>query len=131
MKLEHVAVNVADPVAMADWYKEHLGMDVVLSETDGACAHFIRDSGGRMMLELYRNPPDAVPDYAEMDPLLLHFAFVSEAPDKDMARLLEAGATLVIDLKTNDGSHLVTMRDPWGLAIQLCKRGTPMLVPNP
>ena len=26
MKLEHVAFNVADPVAMARWYQEQLGM---------------------------------------------------------------------------------------------------------
>ena len=28
MKLEHVALLVADPVAMADWYTKHLGMRV-------------------------------------------------------------------------------------------------------
>jgi hypothetical protein len=33
----------------------------------------------------------------------------------------------VDEVRLKDGSHLVMMRDPWGLAIQLCKRGQPML----
>jgi len=41
--------------------------------------------------------------------------------------LLAAGATLVKEEDLADGSYLVMMRDPWGLAIQLCRRGTPML----
>jgi hypothetical protein len=26
-----------------------------------------------------------------------------------------------------DGSHLKMLKDPWGLSIQLCKRGQPMV----
>jgi hypothetical protein len=79
------------------------------------------------LLEIYNNPPDQVPPYAEMDPLLLHVAFISEDPGADKLALLAAGATLVDEQRFEDGSHLVMMRDPWGLAIQLCKRGVPML----
>jgi hypothetical protein len=79
------------------------------------------------MLEIYNNPPDQVPPYAEMDPLLLHIAFVSVDPDADKDALLDAGATFVEQLHMDDGSHLVMLRDPWGLALQLCKRATPML----
>ena len=127
MKLEHVAVNVSDPVAMADWYQRNLGMEVVLSMGDEPFTHFLRDSGGTMMLEVYKNPPDSVPQYADMDPLLLHFAFVSDDPNADKSRLLQAGASLISDQHLDDGSHLVMMRDPWGLCIQLCKRGTNLL----
>jgi hypothetical protein len=42
--------------------------------------------------------------------------------------LLEAGATWVQDEHLPDGSQLIMMRDPWGLAIQLCKRGKPILL---
>ena len=127
MKLEHVAVNVSDPVAMADWYQRNLGMEIVRSMADKPFTHFLRDSGGTMMLEVYRNPPDSVPPYADMDPLLLHFAFVSDDPDTDTARLLQAGASLVTDEHFDDGSHIVLMRDPWGLCIQLCKRSSSLL----
>ncbi|MEX1136503.1 MAG: VOC family protein, partial [Balneolales bacterium] len=70
---------------------------------------------------------DQVPDYKKMDPLVLHLAFVSEDPVKDKERLLKGGATLVSDERLKDGSHLVMLRDPWGLALQLCNRNTPML----
>ena len=80
-----------------------------------------------MLVEIYRNPPDAVPRYAEMHPLVLHLAFVSADPEADKAALVAAGAVLVQEVRPDDRTHLVMLRDPWGLAIQLCKRGTPML----
>ncbi|MFT2009619.1 VOC family protein [Pontibacter sp. 13R65] len=127
MKLEHFAVNVEDPLAMVDWYAEHLGMKVVKQVKEAPFMAFLADDSGRIMIEVYRNPSDQVPPYRTMDPLLVHLAFVSEDPAADKARLQQAGATEVSDAKLDDGSHLVMMRDPWGLAIQLCKRGTPML----
>lgn len=127
MKLEHLALNVTDPVAMAAWYEEHLGLKIVRKIEAAPYTHFLSESGGTMMLEIYNNPADQVPSYAEMDPLLIHVAFVSADPGADKAALVAAGATVVNDQHLDDGSHLVMMRDPWGLAIQLCKRGIPML----
>ena len=62
-----------------------------------------------------------------MDPLLVHLAFVSPDPENDKNRLIEAGAGYVEEVNLPDGSKLIMMRDPWGLAIQLCKRGMPMI----
>ncbi|MCP4565967.1 MAG: VOC family protein, partial [FCB group bacterium] len=70
---------------------------------------------------------DQVPLYANMDPLILHLAFESADPDADARRLIDAGASWVQEVRPDDGSHLVMLRDPWGLALQLCKRGKPML----
>ncbi|MFP4026612.1 MAG: VOC family protein [Candidatus Brocadiia bacterium] len=127
MKLEHVALNVDDPVAMAEWYERHLGMTVAMGMDEEPFTHFLRDSNGTMMLEVYKNPPDEVPNYRDMDPLLLHVAFVSDDPETDKNRLVEAGACLVKDQHLDDGSHIVLLRDPWGLCIQFCKRDTPLL----
>ncbi len=127
MKLEHLALNVVDPVGMAAWYVEHLGLEVVRHIAQAHETHFLADDSGTILLEIYNNPPEQVPAYAEMDPLLLHIAFVSVDPDADKAALLDAGATLVEELHLDDGSHLVMLRDPWGLAVQLCKRGKVML----
>lgn len=128
MKMEHIAMNVSDPSAMAVWYTKHLGFEIARSMTTPPYTHFLRDSGGTMMIEIYHNPPDQVPFYSKMHPLLLHLAFVSKDPEADKSRLLEVGATWVEDQHLPDGSHLVMMRDPWGLSIQLCKRGKPMLL---
>ena len=127
MKLEHVALNVEDPLAVAQWYVANLGLRMVRQMDEPPYTHFLADSSGRVMLEIYCNPPDQVPDYAVMDPLILHLAFVSEDPGADKDRLVAAGATLVDDIRLEDGSHLVMLRDPWGLALQLCKRGVPMI----
>jgi glyoxylase I family protein len=127
MKIEHVAINVADPVAMAGWYVEHLGLSVVCKIEASPYTHFLGDTGGYVTLEIYNNPVDQVPLYAEMDPLILHLAFESGDPGADAKRLMDVGASWVEDVRLDDGSYLVMLRDPWGLALQLCKRAKPML----
>ena len=128
MKLEHFALNVEDPSAMAAWYAEHLGMRVVRQMPEAPYTTFMADESGRIMIEVYNNPTDEVPDYRRMNPLLVHLAFVSERPGEDKDRLLQAGASLETEQHLEDGSHIVMLRDPWGLALQLCKRGVPMLL---
>lgn len=125
MNIEHVAFNVADPVAVAVWYCEQCGLRVVRHIPQPAQTHFLADDRGTL-LEIYCNPPDQVPEYRKMDPLLLHLAFASADPEADAARLTAAGATRIDEVRLADGSHLIMLRDPWGLALQLCKRGTPL-----
>lgn len=127
--LEHVALNVEDPVKMAEWYCKHLQMKVVRKGPAPVNAHFICDAGANMMLEIYRNPPDAVPDYASMDPLLLHLAFMADDVKGLRAKLIAAGAMPVGDVSTTPaGDEIAMLRDPWGLAIQFVKRAEPMLL---
>jgi len=126
MNFEHVGLNVAEPLAAADWYAKHLGLTIARRMETPPFTVFLADSDGTMLVEFYRNPPDRVPPYATMNPLLLHLAFVSADPAADKERLLRAGATFVEETHLNDGSHLVMLRDPWGLALQLCRRGAPM-----
>src|SRR4051812_15354439 len=121
MKLEHIAFNLADPVAVAAWYCTHCGLRVVRHISQPAQTHFLADSGSTV-LEIYCNPPDNVPDYRSMDPLLFHLALSSSDPLSDARRLVSAGAMFVDETRLDDGSHLVMLRDPWGLALQLCKR---------
>jgi catechol 2,3-dioxygenase-like lactoylglutathione lyase family enzyme len=127
MKIEHIAFNVADPVAVATWYVEHCGLAVVRHIPIPTQTHFLADDAGETVLEIYCNPPEQVPNYAEMNPLLFHIAFVSQSPVDDTARLLAAGASWVDEIKIPDGGHLVMLRDPWGLALQLCKRASPLV----
>ncbi len=126
MKIEHVAWQVADPAAVADWYVKHLGFEVK-RRSDGPPCFFLADSTGQVMIEIYNNPAAPVPDYAAQDPLVLHLAFVSDDIPGERRRLLDAGATLVENIETPAGDHVVMMRDPFGLAIQLCQRAEPML----
>ena len=128
MKIEHVALNVPDPVKAAEWYVKHLGMQIIRSSTESPYIHFLADSAGQGVLEMYSNPAAAVPDYAAQDPLILHIAFVVEDMAGTRARLLEAGATAAGEItQTPNGDQLAMLRDPWGVPLQLAKRGKPLL----
>jgi catechol 2,3-dioxygenase-like lactoylglutathione lyase family enzyme len=127
MKIEHFAINVANPVEMAQWYETHLGMRIIKSANTAPYTHFLADESGNSLIEIYNNPANEVPNYAKMNPLIIHLAFVSTDVTGDIKRLTQAGATLVEEVLPGDGTHLAMMRDPWGLAIQFCKRANPML----
>nr|WP_276169038.1 hypothetical protein [Zobellia alginiliquefaciens] len=48
-------------------------------------------------------------------------AFVSDDAKLDKERLIREGASLVEEVK-REGVHLVMLRDPWGMPLQLCQR---------
>jgi catechol 2,3-dioxygenase-like lactoylglutathione lyase family enzyme len=127
MKLEHVALLVADPVAVAAWYVEHLGMRVVRTGDAPAHARFLADDAGASVLEIYGGT-QSVPDYRAMDPALLHVAFAAADVDATRSRLIEAGAVPVGDVAvTAAGDRFAMLRDPWGLALQLAGRARPLV----
>ncbi|MFK7734438.1 MAG: VOC family protein [Pirellulaceae bacterium] len=128
LQMEHFAINTQDPVAMADWYCMHLSMKVVRTGPEPHYMHFLADASGKVVMEIYCNPPDEVPDYRNMNPLTLHLAFYTEDISSNCARLKEAGAEMVGEpFETPDGDHIAMMRDPWGFCIQFCKRAVSML----
>lgn len=128
MKIEHVAYQVPDPVALADWYVEHLGLRVKRATGAPAHARFLADDGDAVMIEVYHNPRIATPDYRAIDPLMLHLAFRTDDVSATRERLLIAGATSEGDVVvSDDGDHLAMLRDPWGLALQLVRRRDPMI----
>jgi len=126
MKLEHVALQVADPVAMARWYAEHLGMRVVREGDPPGNARFVADDAGASILELYAGTLP-VPDYAAMDPALLHVAFAAGDVEATRARLIAAGASAAGEVVvTPAGDRFAMLRDPWGLPLQLAGRARPL-----
>ena len=124
MFLEHIAVDVADPAAFKDWWIRNLGMRPS-AVGDG----FLTDDSGTFTLEIYRtgNTPSA-PDYAAMDPMTFHIAFLSEDVDADVARLVAAGAVKV-ELSHKPGFDMAILRDPQGISVQLVKRANPIALP--
>jgi glyoxylase I family protein len=128
MKIEHLALQVPDPVAMADWYVKHLGMRVVRSGPPPVNARFLADSARQTVLEIYNNPKVHVPDYRQLDPLHVHIAFATADVAGTQARLVAAGA-MVVDVvgKLANGDVLAMLRDPWGVPVQLVKREKALL----
>lgn len=125
MKFEHFALNVPDPQAQAQWYVDHLGFTTVRRIERPPYTHFLADETGRVVVEIYHNPAAPVPDYAGTPPLCFHFALVAADAAAERQRLEAAGATLAVEEPQPDGSQLIMMRDPWGVALQLCQRAEP------
>ena len=125
--VEHVAWQVKDPVAVAKWYCDNLGFRVLRKLDKTPMTHFIEDASGKVVVEIYNNPAATVPDYPAMHHLHLHLAFVSENPDADRDRMVRLGCKVTEDIVTPAGDKLVMVKDPFGFAIQFCKRAVPML----
>ena len=127
MKIEHIGLQVPEPVAAAEWYVKHLGLRIVRRTGPPTHTHFLADDSGQTLIEIYNNPKAGVPDYPAMDPLILHLAVRAEDVKAARAKLLAAGATAVGDITVTDaGDELAMLRDPWGFPIQLARRKTPM-----
>jgi catechol 2,3-dioxygenase-like lactoylglutathione lyase family enzyme len=127
MQFEHFGINVPDAAAMAEWYVKNCGMKVIRAIPQANQTHFLADEKGRVMMEIYTNPKSAVPDRSAEHPLRFHFAFAVLDPAALKDKLVAAGASVFEELKMDDGSHLIMMRDPWGVPLQLCKRAKPMV----
>jgi len=125
MRFEHFALNVPDARTMARWYVDHLGFQIVRRRDDAPFTHFLADDAGRVVVELYSNPVAPYPNYAATHPLVFHFAVFAPDARGLRARLEKAGATLVVEETPPDGSVLIMLRDPWGVALQLCQRAQP------
>ena len=118
MKLEHIAFDVPEPEALVSWWCENLGF-----RRSAPGSAFIIDDSGTMALEVYRTGETPVaPDYRRQNSMTMHIAFVSEDVKADAERLVAAGAKLETLKLDDDSFHMAILRDPWGMAIQLCKR---------
>jgi catechol 2,3-dioxygenase-like lactoylglutathione lyase family enzyme len=127
MVFEHFALNVQNPIETANWYVTHCEMKIVKGSNKSPYAHFIADKTGRLVIEIYKNEAAEILDLKKKHPLEFHFALMVKNAEKAKNRLINAGATLEEELHLEDGSHLIMLRDPFGIPLQLCQRGTPMM----
>ena len=85
--------------------------------------HFLADSAGKSLIEIYSNPLGKVIDYSQHHAVTFHLAFAVGDMDAARERLAAAGATLDGDIDERaNGDRLAFLRDPWGIAIQLVQR---------
>lgn len=127
MKIEHLAFNVPDPRAAADWYVANLGMRIVRSGEAPKHGRFVADDAG-VMIELYNDDADRHLDLAGLGETTFHLAFASADLDGDLARLTAAGARQVGEINASSprGDRLAFLRDPFGLTLQLAQRAQPI-----
>ncbi len=121
---EHVALNVPDRDSAVAWYVEHLGLHVV-REIPGGMA-FLADAGGTVVFELYNNENAGRIDFPATEPLALHIAFEVDDPRTAAEQLVAAGATVAEAYKEVGDDSMIMLRDPFGVGLQLVRRGTRM-----
>lgn len=124
-RFEHLALNVSDMEAMADWYCAHLGMTKV--RHDPGRKLFLADARRVVVLELYSNGGKPQIDLGETSSAALHLAFVVDEMDAAVDALVAAGCTVEQPIRTDTGDRLAMLRDPFGLALQLVEREKPLL----
>lgn len=122
MIFEHFALNVNDVDGVVSWYVSHLGLKVVKQQKESPFMTFLSDSSGRVVLEIYHRSDEKITNFSQQHPLTFHVAFVSENAQEDRERLEKVGASFFEEVRIDDGSHLVMLRDPWGMPLQLCQR---------
>ena len=105
MKFEHFALNVPDVLAQSRWLTAHLGFTVARQQDVPPHMTFLADETGRVIVELYSNPADPLPDYKSQHPLRFHLALVAPDAGAERARLEKAGATVFSDDTLPDGSR--------------------------
>jgi len=126
MTFEHFALNVPDARAHALWFVECLGFSIVRQKVDAPFTHFVADSSGRPIVELYSNPSVPVFDFRQTVPLTFHIALIASDARAESARLTAGGATFLTEENLPDGGRLIMLRDPWGVPLQLCQRIQPL-----
>ncbi len=127
MQFEHFGINVPAANEMADWYVKNCNMKIVRAMPEPHQTHFLADENGRVCMEIYTNPGAAIPDYPSQHPLCFHIAIAAADPVAEKDKLVAAGASVFEELNLEDGTCIITFRDPWGVPFQLCKRAKPMI----
>lgn len=128
MKIEHLALQVKEPDLVASWYCKNLGMKIKKHIPGPPCAYFLSDSSDSMLLEIYYNPKEKVPDYFSITPVHIHLAFVVENVSQAYKDLIHAGASGLSDpVKVENGDEFAMIRDPWGMPLQFVTRSQPMI----
>lgn len=123
VRFEHMAINVENPKAVADWYVKYVGL-VILSASKKMI--FVRDSGGNFMFELYKKP-DANGSYSSLNNAASHVAFAVDDADAVSKKMLEGGAKILGTTTNPVGDTVINMTDPWGNNLQVIHRVKPKL----
>jgi glyoxylase I family protein len=122
MVFEHFALNVNNVSAVVKWYVLHMELKVVSQQKELPFMTFLADSSDRVILELYQRSDEMMTNFVTQHPLTFHLAFVSENAQFDRERLEVERASFIEEVRKEDGSHLIMLRDPWGMPLQLCQR---------
>ena len=119
--IEHVAVVADDPRALAEWYCETLGFEMVVSREESQ-TYFIGLSGGGV-LEILPSNQSGRTDHDARDAGIRHIALTVDNFDAVHQRLPERGVVFAgPKLELPDGTQMDFFPDPEGNFLQLIRR---------
>ncbi len=128
VQFEHIALNVADPLKTAEWYRDNLGFIIVRQGGEPNYTTFVSDPNGKMMFEFFKNADYPFQNFNDWHFMSIHVAFNCSDIAAIKKKLFAAGAVLAEELKkTDSGDQVMMLRDPWGLPIQFVQRVNTML----
>ena len=125
---EHIAFNVENPVAVAQWFVDNMGFKIMYKGDPPGNTRFVSDEKNNMMMELYNNQKFPKLNLPNVSYMSIHFAFMADSIEQVKEKLLAAGATIAEDITlTPSGDKVLMLRTPWGMPIQFVERAKPML----
>lgn len=123
IRFEHVAIDVENPKAVADWYVKYLGLEII-SETKKMI--FVGDPDHNCMFELYKKP-GVKSRLSSLSHDSAHVAFATDDAEGLSKKMVEGGAKILKQFTNPVGDTVINMSDPWGNNIQIIHRVKPKL----
>ncbi len=127
--IEHIGLCAQDPLALARWYVEVLGFQMVHEVPLNRVA-FVRAPGGGM-LEIFPAVEPGQPE-AKFHPGLRHLALVVKDCNTAVQKLRSRGVSIPDEEIIESPAQAVAFfRDPEGNLLHLLERRRPLGAPNP
>jgi catechol-2,3-dioxygenase len=123
VRFEHIAINVEDPKAVADWYVKYVDLKII---SESKKMIFVGDSDHHCMFELYKKT-DVKGSYSDLSHDASHVAFTTDNAAQLSSKMVEGGARLIHQFTSPAGDTVINMTDPWGNNLQVIQRVKPKL----
>ena len=118
MRFTYTGIEVKDLDKSIAFYRDVLGMDYLgrhgIESTGGEVAAF-KNKGSEHVLELNWYPNSKYKEGSELD----HLAYECEDVERDVQRLLKAGATLARPVEVRPKYIVGFVKDPYGIWLEL------------
>ena len=119
--IEHTAIAAENAAALADWYVDVLGFEIVYRSAN---AIFVRAANGSM-IEIIHAAGER-PANEMKTPGIRHLALAVSDFDSAYARLQEKRVAFQGDPQESKGNRVVFFRDPEGNLLHLLFRAAPL-----
>ena len=123
IRFEHIAIDVENPKAVADWYVKYMGLTII---SESKKMIFVGDPDHHCMFELYKKP-GVKGRFSSLSHDSSHVAFATDDAAGLSKSMVEGGAKILKQFTNPVGDIVINMTDPWGNNLQIIQRVKPKL----